>query len=191
MPEAERVQLVDDLFRLADERRLPMRTALSLLAYLPRETAFLPWRLLAAHLATLLRRVADQPAVYSLLRAHLIRLLRPTYHRLKWGEAAGESSDAKRIRVLVVDLLCSLDYADCVDNSVKQLTDSIKINVYNIPQHLARSIYCTAIRYTGVDEWRYLWRHYLQLPASSPMKQPLLYSLSCSSHLWVLELFVH
>lgn len=34
------------------------------------------------------------------------------------------------IRIQVVDLLCSLDYEDCVENSVKQLTDSIKINVY-------------------------------------------------------------
>ena len=34
------------------------------------------------------------------------------------------------IRILVVDLLCSLDYEDCVENSVKQLSDSIKINVY-------------------------------------------------------------
>ena len=34
------------------------------------------------------------------------------------------------VRILAVDLLCSLDYEDCVENSVKQLTDSIKINVY-------------------------------------------------------------
>lgn len=33
------------------------------------------------------------------------------------------------IRILVVDLLCSLDHDDCVENSVKQLTDIIKINV--------------------------------------------------------------
>ena len=30
---------------------------------------------------------------------------------------------------MVVDLMCYLDYEDCVENSVKQLTDSIKINV--------------------------------------------------------------
>ena len=33
------------------------------------------------------------------------------------------------IRIMVVDLMCYLDYGDCVENSVKQLTDSIKINV--------------------------------------------------------------
>ena len=42
------------------------------------------------------------------------------------------------IRILVVDLLCSIDYEDCVENSVKQLTDSIKINVYKYFKQLAK-----------------------------------------------------
>jgi len=190
IPEPDRIQLIDDLFYLTHIHALPIRTALSLLAYLPHEPAYLPWHSFTTHLTVLLHHISDDPLIYSQLRTHLIRLFQSTYHRLKWGEEPNESLDQKQIRILVVDILCRLDYTDCVDNSVKQLTDSIKINVYNIPQHLAKSIYCTAIRYTGISEWLYLWKYYVQLPETSAMKQPLLYSLSCSSHVWVLNLFV-
>jgi hypothetical protein len=143
----ERVQIIDDLFHLANSQRISLATALPLLDYMPREHQFLPWRFLVDNVKRLVECVREEDSlIYSRLREYLIRLLRPTYHRLKWGESAREALDDKLIRILVVDLLCSLDYEDCVENSVKQLVDSIKINVYNIPPHLSKSIYCTAIR---------------------------------------------
>lgn len=187
---SERTQLIDDVFHLANTQQLSITIALSMLAYIPQETQFLPWQFLVTNLKKIITYIADDSLIYSQLRDYLIRLIKPTYHRLKWGETFGESLDDKLIRILVVDLLCSLDYEDCVENSVKQLVDSIKINVYNIPQHLAKSIYCTAIRYTGINEWLYLWRYYVQQPSESAMKDSLLYSLSCSSHVWILNLYL-
>ena len=52
-------------------------------------------------------------------------------HLFDWLKSKQISLPSTRlIRIEVVDLLCSIDYEDCVENSVKQLTDSIKINVY-------------------------------------------------------------
>ena len=44
--------------------------------------------------------------------------------------------------------------------------------------------------YTGINEWLYLWKYYTQQAENSLMKDPLLYSLSCSSHIWILNLFL-
>lgn len=142
----ERVQIIDDVFYLANSQRVPITTALKVLEYIPYEDKYLPWRFLVDNVKRLVSSIEDDSLIYSNLRDYVIRLMKPTYHRLKWGESPFESMDDKLIRILVVDLLCSLDYEDCVENSVKQLVDSIKINVYNIPQHLSKSIYCTAIR---------------------------------------------
>ena len=186
----ERVQIIDDVFYLANNQRISITTALDVIQYIPNEDKFLPWKFLVNNIKRVIGFIEEDSLIYSNLRDYLIRLIKPTYHKLKWGESLYETIDEKLIRILVVDLLCSLDYEDCVENSVKQLVDSIKINVYNIPLHLSKSIYCTAIRYTGINEWLYLWKYYTEQAETSPMKDSLLYSLSCSSHIWILNLFL-
>ena len=63
--------------------------------------------------------------------------------------------------------------------------------IKSIPQYLSKSVYCTAIRYTGINEWFFLWRYFLQQADSfnnNKLKDSILYSLSCSSQLWILNL---
>lgn len=100
-----------------------------------------------------------------------------------------DTFDEKLIRILVVDLMCMLDYEECVENSVKQLNDNIRINVNNIPQHLSKSVLCTAVRYTGIKEWDYLWSLYSSQPQIQ-RNHALLLSLSCSSQIWILNLLL-
>jgi hypothetical protein len=58
----------------------------------------------------------------------------------------------------------------------------------SIPKYLSKSIYCTAIRYTGINEWFFLWKYYLKQTNIS-VKDSILYSLSCSSQIWILNLY--
>ncbi|CAF0715734.1 unnamed protein product [Brachionus calyciflorus] len=188
----ERVQIIDDVFYLINNQHLSIRTGLNMLEYLKRETRYLPWKFAVDHIKKIFSYIEDDSQIYSKFREFIIGLVKPVYERLQWGENLMDSTDEKLIRILVVDLMCSLDYEDCVDNSVKQLMDIIKINVNNIPQYLSKSVYCTAIRHTGINEWFYLWKLFLAQSQNDNLvlKDSYLYSLSCSSQNWILNLYL-
>lgn len=75
-----------------------------------------------------------------------------------------------------------------LDYIVTKFCYKFKSLFLSIPEYLTKIIYCTAIRHTSIKEWQYLWEVYLLAPENAQIKHTTLFSLSCSSQVWILNL---
>jgi hypothetical protein len=89
------VQIIDDVFYLVNKQKLPISYALNMLEYIPNEENFLPWSYALKHVRKFLELIEDDSQEYLKFREYLIRLIKGTYHRLKWGESSLDTVDEK------------------------------------------------------------------------------------------------
>ncbi len=78
----ERVQLIDDMFHMAETGELPVAYALDTLEYIRDEESYLPWRFAVKHLKRLIAHIEDDSSsTYVMLRVS--RALHQPQHRHK------------------------------------------------------------------------------------------------------------
>ena len=64
----ERVQLIDDMFYMVENNKLPISYALDLIEYLRNEASYLPWKFVIKHLKKLISDIEDDSNTYLMLR---------------------------------------------------------------------------------------------------------------------------
>lgn len=60
---------------------------------------------------------------------------------------------------------------------------------FRVPLDLRSTIYCTAIRYGGENEWRFLWERYTHINVGAE-RALILGALGCSREIWLLQRYL-
>ncbi|XP_034256819.1 glutamyl aminopeptidase-like isoform X2 [Thrips palmi] len=109
----DRAGLISDAFSLADAQQITYGRALDLTKYLVNEKELVPWDAAGTAIATLLQRLPQSEP----LKKYAISLLKPIVSSLTWSAGASDGHLTRRLRTLVLELVCSLDDAQALSQA--------------------------------------------------------------------------
>ncbi|XP_069173006.1 LOW QUALITY PROTEIN: uncharacterized protein [Procambarus clarkii] len=185
-----RAQIIDDAMDLAHAGQLSYNTALSVNGYLKAETEYIAWNTAMNNLAYL-EVMFTRTGGYGALKRYLLSLLTPLYDAVGFDDNRSDPQLDQYKRVLALSGACSLEYQDCVDNSVS-LFQEWMLNPSNnsiVSANLKGTVYCTAIAAGGEEEWNFAWGQYLASNLGSD-KATLLSALGCTKQIWILSRYL-
>ncbi|XP_064088444.1 aminopeptidase N-like isoform X2 [Macrobrachium nipponense] len=185
-----RAQIIDDALDLARAGQLSYSTALSIIAYLAKETEYIPW------VATLnnmgyLDGMFSTSGAYGSFKKYMLDLLIPLYNSVGFEDSVSDPhlTQLKRVRALM--WACNLGYQDCVNKSLTMyrqwMTNPGDVSI--ISPNLKSVVYCTAISEGGDEEWNFAWEQYLNSNVASE-KMKLLNAMGCSKDVWILSRYL-
>lgn len=119
LDEIDRLSLLHDMSLLA---RAGEQTAVGLLELVKRyahETSEPVWDIISLAIADLRRLVEEDEAAETALKQLVRALALPTYERLGWAEAPGESDSDTKLRATVVGLLGYSEHEDIIARSLE------------------------------------------------------------------------
>ena len=67
----DRVHIIDDVFYLINNQKLPVSFALNILEYIPEEESYLPWKFAIKHLREIFNNIEDDSPIYAKFRVYL------------------------------------------------------------------------------------------------------------------------
>ncbi|XP_039453704.1 aminopeptidase N-like [Culex pipiens pallens] len=176
-----RAQLIDDALDFSWAGLQDYSIAFSILDYLPTETEYIPWKAALTNLNSL-DRVLSTTDHYDLFLAYVTRLLLPLYNHLNifHNTSIPSSLGQTRLTKLTADWACSMDFSDCVQNSLQLFTTWITSSSNPIPPELRTTVYCTAIREGTLREWDFLWERYRGPVTGSAERTAIAEGLACT-----------
>ncbi|KAK2183341.1 hypothetical protein NP493_315g04062 [Ridgeia piscesae] len=186
IPEQNRAQIIDDAFNLGRSGILDQVVAFKVTAYLKNEVDFTPWRTVFRNLAYI-ELMLDRTATRGLYEKYILRLIEPMYRTIKWDESTNSTHLEIYLRTMMLRVACLHGERDCVNNATalfRQWMDNPTDN--RIPADLKQTVYCTALKHGGLEEWNFAYKQYT-IANVAVEKHKLLRSLSCSSKPWVLN----
>ncbi|GAU94501.1 hypothetical protein RvY_06267 [Ramazzottius varieornatus] len=181
-----RAQIVNDALTLARAAYLDYAIAFSTTEYLIGEQDFLPWVscLKALEFVDAMLQSSEH---YGLLKAYILRQLRPIYIILGWGDSSTDSHIQQLQRVEILQAACYYGHDNCVENAKLIFTRWMSNPEQNkISPNLKSVVYCNAIRYGNAEEWDFAWEMYKKTTTTSEKRQ-FLTSLTCSREPWILN----
>ncbi|XP_076080852.1 aminopeptidase N-like isoform X2 [Mytilus galloprovincialis] len=184
-----RAQIINDAWNLAKSGDLKMSIALQTVEYMSTEDNFLPYSAASGELLyveDMLERTALFGAFSKFMKATF------TIPFNKFGmDNSGSAHLETYVRRIVVALACKYGNQDCIGNATKlyrELMDTTD-GTNPIDVNLRSTVYCTAIRYGGVEEWDFAYKKYKTSNVATE-KAVLLLSMSCSRDVWVLSRYL-
>ncbi|XP_052084132.1 aminopeptidase N-like isoform X2 [Mytilus californianus] len=184
-----RAQIINDAWNLAKSGDLKMSIALQTVEYLSTEDNFLPYSAASGELLyveDMLERTALFGAFSKFMKATF------TIPFNKFGmDNSGSGHLETYVRRIVVSLACKYGNAECIGNATKLFRELMETTdgTNPIDVNLRSTVYCTAIRYGGVEEWDFAYKKYKTSNVATE-KAVLLLSLSCSRDVWVLSRYL-
>lgn len=186
-----RVQILDDLFHLAENGLVNYRLALRALSYLRNEVDPLPF----TSIGTLIQqvdRMLRRTESYVKWQNFILQIIQPAYGRFELKPITGDSYEDNKMQVSIGRLACVYNQKDCVDHS-NQLFDEFMYSTNrnpastnNIPPNVRSTVYCTAIHHaTDSSGWDFLFKQYLN-EQNAIERNAMLTGLACSREPWIL-----
>ncbi|XP_030370508.1 glutamyl aminopeptidase [Scaptodrosophila lebanonensis] len=145
---ADRANLLNDAFALADAAQLSYNIALELIAYLPQERDFVPWYVAAEALKKLQTSLMYSQVYVDYLN-HARVLLQSVYADVGWTIDA-DNHLRNRLRVSVLSLACAVGLPDCLSQAAQRFNTWLEdpTSSENIPAPDLRSI----VYYYGMQQ---------------------------------------
>ncbi|CAG2231963.1 ANPEP [Mytilus edulis] len=184
-----RAQIINDAWNLAKSGDLKMSIALQTVEYMSTEDNFLPY---SAALGELLyvEDMLERTALFGAFSKFMKATFTVPFN--KFGmDNSGSAHLETYVRRIVVSLACKYGNKDCIGNATKlyrELMDTTD-GTNPIDVNLRSTVYCTAIRYGGVEEWDFAYKKYKTANVATE-KAVLLLSMSCSRDVWVLSRYL-
>ncbi|CAG0886917.1 unnamed protein product [Cyprideis torosa] len=123
---ADRANLIDDAFSLAQSKLMTYKQALDLTDYLrDSERDYVPWATAKGQLITLGERIKGT-LDYADWRAFMQNLTKPIFEELGWTDSANEAHTRRRLRANILDVACDVGVQSCLDEAGKRLQELIK-----------------------------------------------------------------
>ncbi|XP_071548243.1 aminopeptidase N-like isoform X2 [Panulirus ornatus] len=181
-----RAQLIDDALNLARAGHLSYRVALGVISYLAKERHYVAWKAAFNNLQYL-RDMFYRDQAFGALKDYLVSLILPVYRSVGFEERQGDDLQTQLLRGEVMTWACNLGHPDCRHNALQLFRGWMADpeNFEGISANVAASVYCTAIRAGGEDEWNFAWRHSRDTGASN-----LADALSCTEEIWLLARYL-
>lgn len=189
-----RIQLIDDSLDLAKTGDIDYSIAFRVIQYLEKEKEYLPWKTALSNLAHVDKMLRFYP-LYSSFRAFMKNLLTPIYEEIsnKHYEAKPENLHKLKLQTLISSWSCSFDVGDCKKKAIKVFQDWMEKDEPDSDNPVSKDTrsytYCTAIKYGNEEEWRFLWKRYLNSNVGNE-RSMILSALSCTREIWLLARFL-
>ncbi|XP_075974055.1 glutamyl aminopeptidase-like isoform X2 [Anticarsia gemmatalis] len=161
---ADRSQLLDDVFALAEARMVPYHLALNLTSYLLVENDYIPWETASSIYSNLKTKLLNSLA-YDNLQKYFQRLIRPIYVKQNWdAENLSVMESLLRTRILSLAVRCQLPDAEervksLFLNWLKKKDTPEEVNVH---QDLRDIVYFYGMKSASVADWDRLFQIYLK-----------------------------
>uniref|UniRef100_A0A2A4JGY4 Aminopeptidase n=1 Tax=Heliothis virescens TaxID=7102 RepID=A0A2A4JGY4_HELVI len=159
---ADRSNLMDDIFALAESRDVPYNLALNLTTYLLVENDLTPWRTAASVFRDLEDRLTNSLAYNSLMK-YVQRIIRPIYMKQNWeAENLPVLDSLLRTTILSLAAHYQLPEAEETVKSLFQVWLNKDGNFQSEPiqQDLRELVYYYGMRSASMADWDSLWKIY-------------------------------
>ncbi|KAJ8721560.1 hypothetical protein PYW07_002335 [Mythimna separata] len=159
---ADRSNLMDDIFALAESRALPFNMALNLTTYLLVENDLVPWQTASSIFRNLADRLQNTLA-YDNLMKYVQRIIRPIYVKQDWN-ATNLPVQESLLRTLILSLAVRYQLPDA-EERVKTmfqlwLNRHGKTDSTPIQQDLRDLVYFHGMKSASMADWDALWNLY-------------------------------
>ncbi|XP_066980516.1 glutamyl aminopeptidase-like [Macrobrachium rosenbergii] len=179
----DRSSLLDDAFNLAGADLMPYETVLSLVAYMKKETHYIPWKTVASHLSKT-GRLLRKTKSYPYFRKYIVNLVKDHVERLGWNDTGSHLE--RRNRLDLMALACSNGYEPCLDGAYERLVQWVLNPEYFIPPNTRSLVYKYGIQKAGFEEWETMKDRYSS-EVNAQEKTKLAVGLSSSNEDWIVE----
>nr|XP_023013628.1 aminopeptidase N-like [Leptinotarsa decemlineata]XP_023013629.1 aminopeptidase N-like [Leptinotarsa decemlineata] len=194
IPVANRGQLIDDAFHLADAGYINYTIAFDLVKYLYiTEPNYIPWYSALRNMEDL-RDIISNYEYSGLYDNFLLKLVKPMFNELTTEQRVYDTQNEKLLRLHIVTSACKLRYGKCISWARNQYfewmqqDDPDSINPISVDyRYIAQ---CTAIKSGGPLEWDFLWNRTLSPSVSSIDLQTAYLSLGCSYDPWLINRYL-
>ncbi|KAM7362149.1 glutamyl aminopeptidase-like [Cochliomyia hominivorax] len=185
---ADRANLLNDVFSLADANQVSYEIALDMTTYLSQEKDFVPWNVAATKLQALQGNLIFTDSYMDYLK-YARGLIDKIYKELTW--TTDENNHLRnRLRVNILTAACSLGMSNCLNEAAKRFS-SFLANPNNKPDpDLREIVYYYGMQHVGrQNEWEQMWELFMnEQDASEKLK--LMYGLSGVKVPWILKRFI-
>ncbi|KAK4473952.1 hypothetical protein MN116_003273 [Schistosoma mekongi] len=190
IPVYSRSQILDDLFSLANRDTVYYTLFLNATKYLYEEDEFVVWKT-ASRALLHVNKMLNLNEDYGLFLAYIRTLVDGHIKSVNW-EFVKEDHDLLKIllRNTLVELACIAEHQVCINKTSELFNQWINGPEKNlIPSTLRQTIYCTGIRFGGIQEWTLL-RDHLSLNFSDfEDNEDIFDALACSRNLSIMKLY--
>ncbi|XP_063847044.1 glutamyl aminopeptidase-like [Scylla paramamosain] len=179
----DRASLIDDAFNLASAGQLPYPTVLSLIAYLDRETHYIPWATASSHLDKM-GRLLRRTEAYPNFRKYMVSLVKGHVEKLGW-EDTGSHLD-RRKRLWLMFLACSNGYEPCMQGARERLLAWVKDPNYYLSPNTRSLVYRFGMQTPGVEVWEAMLHRYVT-ETNAQEKTKMAVGLASTTEDWVAQ----
>ncbi|XP_068219694.1 glutamyl aminopeptidase-like [Palaemon carinicauda] len=179
----DRSSLLDDAFNLAGADMLPYQTVLSLVAYMKKETHYIPWKTVVSHLGKT-GRLLRKTKSYPYFRKYIVNLVKDHVERLGWNDTGSHLE--RRNRLDLMALACNNGYEPCLEGAYERLVKWIKDPEYFISPNTRSLVYKYGVQKAGFEEWETMKDRYTK-EVNAQEKLKLAVGLSSSNEDWIVE----
>ncbi|XP_014776693.1 uncharacterized protein LOC106873725 [Octopus bimaculoides] len=185
IPAISRAQLINDAWSLAKAGMLSKEMPFKLLEYLEHEKDDIPLNAIVTE-TDFLRNLLRKKPIFGLFEDFMRSKLKDTYHRFRFSD--------NKVFVTAFVTACEYGLPECIKDAKKYFGDwKKKINSRQpnpiIVADIRTTCYCVGIHFGTKEDWNAVYQNYLQV-LDVAEKTRLLYSLSCTTQLWLLEKFL-
>nr|CAH8833067.1 unnamed protein product [Trichobilharzia regenti] len=190
IPDSARPQIIGDLFHLANHGNVSFTTFLNLTKYLSQETQYVPWTT-AGRALLYLDRMLLLDENYGDYQAYVRLLVNAAVRDVDWITMREDRNEEKHLlRGTLGEIACHVEHELCLLTARVLFTLWMSEPVTNpIPPGLRSVVYCTAIRFGGQAEWKFLRSQYNVNETEDVEKENILTGLSCSRDIWTMKLY--
>ncbi|XP_006820978.1 aminopeptidase N-like [Saccoglossus kowalevskii] len=156
LPVRNRAHLINDALVLGQAQQLDHVVSMEIIQYLYNEIEYMPWQAYEDE-QYYTKYMLWRTSTYGLLQNYISNLVSPNYASLGWNFDYTEDIDYFR-RLDTLRIACDYNHADCVANATNQYAawmadpDNNKIEI-----NMRSTVYCTAIRHGGENEWNFAY----------------------------------
>ncbi|KAK3575959.1 hypothetical protein CHS0354_019277 [Potamilus streckersoni] len=183
-----RAQIINDAWSLAKASQLDLDTALGTLDYLDLEQDYIPWSAASKEMSFLDVRLV-RTAIYGKFQRIMRAKTKKAFMKFSMNDRGLSHIDTYFMSTLV-ELSCGCGLPKCVSQAKELFQRWMNASINNtINPDIRYTVYCTAIREGGEEEWDFAYSQMLNTTIVSE-ENILLSALSCSRSLWVLTRYI-
>ncbi|CAL8103580.1 unnamed protein product [Calicophoron daubneyi] len=190
MPIHTRIQVLDDLFALANRGNVSYTVFLNLTKYLKNEDSYVAWETARGAFGFVTRMLAIDSS-YGKLQAYIRLLIDKQLQKVDWETMREDKDHMKHmLRETVSKIACSAGHRDCVEKAKFMFRKYMADNTTNsIPRSLRAAVYCTAIQWGGQQEWQFLDAQ-LRTGPKDEETSIIRSALACTRDMWIMKSYL-
>ncbi|GAB1610746.1 leucyl-cystinyl aminopeptidase-like isoform X1 [Argonauta hians] len=185
LPVVTRAQLINDAWSLAKAGMLSQEIPFKLLDYMDRERDDIALRAIITEIS-FIKNILRKNSVYGMFEDLVKDKLKVTFNSL--------TDKHSNVYTTVFSAACQYNLPECIAEAKNQFNDWKSNISRNLPNPISvadirMTCYCTGIRSGTKEDWHIMFQRYLRV-LDAMEKRRLLYSLACTSQVWLLEKYL-